>query len=156
MNISSSAGFFAAPACTAYAASKFAVEGLSEALAREVSVFNVRVLLIEPGAFRTNLVSNLRVPKLKISEYAGTPADNLVNYQNTTNGKQPGDPQKGAAQIVNLATDVAGDIFAQRGRGEVLRVFLGTDCFNAAKSKIRTFEENLDLTEDITKSTDFI
>jgi NAD(P)-dependent dehydrogenase (short-subunit alcohol dehydrogenase family) len=156
VNVGSSAGFFAAPACTAYAASKFAVEGISEALAREIGVFGIRVILIEPGAFRTNLVSNLKLPTSKISDYEGTPADQLVQLQLATNGKQPGDPAKGATRIVEVATNTAGDALAQRGKGEVLRVFLGTDCFNAAKAKSRTFDENLNTLEEMAKSTDFI
>lgn len=155
MNISSSAGFYAAPACAAYAASKFALEAISEALAREVGVFGIRVLLIEPGAFRTNLNSSMKVPAMNISDYEGTPANELVKAQLVRSGQQPGDPYKGAMKIVEVATDAAGELLAKKGRGEVLRVFLGNDCFEAAKANIGKFEENLNMLEEIAKSTDF-
>ncbi|KAL7794461.1 hypothetical protein V8C37DRAFT_376735 [Trichoderma ceciliae] len=155
VNISSLAGFYGAPAATAYTASKYALSGFSEALATEVGVFGIRVLLVEPGSFRTNLVTNLTVPARRISDYDNTPARGLVDYQHASNGKQPGDPIKAGKTIVDVATDAAGDALAKKGRGEVLRVLLGTDCFDLAKQKLKTIEQQLDLTEEIAKSTDF-
>jgi NAD(P)-dependent dehydrogenase (short-subunit alcohol dehydrogenase family) len=155
VNISSLAGFYGAPAATAYSASKFALSGFSEALATEVGVFGIRVLLVEPGSFRTNLVSNLVVPERKISDYDGTPARGLVDFQHTSNGQQPGDPVKGGKRIVDVATDAAGDVLAEKGKGEVLRVLLGSDCFGIAKQKLKAMGEQLDMIEEIAKSTDF-
>lgn len=155
VNVSSLAGFYGAPATTAYSASKFALSGFSEALATEVGVFGIRVLLVEPGSFRTNLVTNLIVPARQINDYDGTPARGLVDFQHTSNGKQPGDPVKGGKKIVDVATDAAGDVLAKRGKGEVLRVLLGSDCFDIAKQKLATMEEQLSIIEEIAKSTDF-
>lgn len=155
VNVSSLAGFYGAPATTAYSASKFALSGFSEALAAEVGVFGIRVLLVEPGSFRTNLVSNLTVPARKISDYDGTPSRGLVDFQHTLNGNQPGDPVKGGKRIVEVATDAAGDILAKKGKGGVLRILLGSDCLEIAKQKLKTIGEQLDITEEIAKSTDF-
>ncbi|PNP43984.1 hypothetical protein TGAMA5MH_04269 [Trichoderma gamsii] len=156
VNVSSLAGFYGAPATTAYTASKFALSGFSEALATEVGIFGIRVILVEPGSFRTNLVTNLVVPARKINEYDGTPARGLVEYQHTSDGQQPGDPIKGGKKIVDVATDVAGEELANKGKGEVLRVLLGSDCFGVAKQKLKKVEEQLDITEEIAKSTDFV
>ncbi|PON23441.1 hypothetical protein TGAM01_v207675 [Trichoderma gamsii] len=156
VNVSSLAGFYGAPATTAYTASKFALSGFSEALATEVGIFGIRVILVEPGSFRTNLVTNLVVPARKINEYDGTPARGLVEYQHASDGQQPGDPIKGGKKIVDVATDVAGEELANKGKGEVLRVLLGSDCFGVAKQKLKKVEEQLDITEEIAKSTDFV
>ncbi|KAL7948796.1 hypothetical protein V8C42DRAFT_312352 [Trichoderma barbatum] len=155
VNVSSLAGFYGAPATTAYSASKFALSGFTEALATEVGVFGIRVLLVEPGSFRTNLVTNLIVPARKISDYDGTPARGLVDFQYTSNGTQPGDPVKGGKMIVDVATDAAGEDLTKRGKGEVLRILLGSDCFNIAKQKLTMMEEQLNTIEDIARSTDF-
>ncbi|UKZ83224.1 hypothetical protein TrVFT333_011030 [Trichoderma virens FT-333] len=155
VNVSSLAGFYGAPATTAYSASKFALSGFTEALATEVGVFGIRVLLVEPGSFRTNLVTNLVVPARKLSDYDGTPARGLVDYQHTSNGQQPGDPVKAGKRIVDVATDAAGEDLAKRGKGEVLRVLLGSDCLTVAKQKLTKMEEQLNAIEDIARSTDF-
>ncbi|KAL7936511.1 hypothetical protein V8C35DRAFT_332844 [Trichoderma chlorosporum] len=155
VNVSSLAGFYGAPATTAYSASKFALSGFTEALATEVGVFGIRVLLVEPGSFRTNLVTNLVVPARRISDYDGTPARLLVDFQHASNGKQLGDPVKGGKRIVDVATDAAGEELAKRGKGEVLRVLLGSDCFDVVKQKLAKMEEQLNVIEDIARSTDF-
>ncbi|KAK1246566.1 hypothetical protein MKX08_000368 [Trichoderma sp. CBMAI-0020] len=155
VNVSSLAGFHGAPATTAYTASKFALSGFSEALATEVGVFGIRVMLVEPGSFRTNLVTNLVIPARKMNEYDGTPARELVEYQHTSDGQQLGDPVKGGQRIVDVATDAAGEELATKGKGEVLRVPLGSDCFSVAKQRLKRGEEQLDIIEEIAKSTDF-
>lgn len=155
MNVSSLAGFYGGPAATAYMASKFALSGFSEALATEVGVFGIRVILVEPGSFRTNLVTNLAVPARKINEYDSTPARGLVEYQHASDDQQPGDPVKGVKKTVDVATDAAGEELAKKGKGEVLRVLLGSDCFGVAKQKLKRVEEQLDIIEEITKGTDF-
>jgi hypothetical protein len=101
------------------------------------------------------LVTNLVVPARKINEYDGTPARGLVEYQHTSDGQQPGDPIKGGKRIVDVATDTAGEELAKKGRGEVLRVLLGSDCFGVAKQKLKKVEEQLHIIEEIAKSTDF-
>jgi NAD(P)-dependent dehydrogenase (short-subunit alcohol dehydrogenase family) len=155
VNVSSLAGFYGAPATTVYTASKYALSGFTEALATEVGVYGIRVILVEPGSFRTNLVTNGVVPARKIKEYDGTPARALVEYQRASDGQQPGDPIKGDKAIVDVATDAAGEVLAKKGKGEVLRVLLGSDCFGIAKQKLKKVEEQLDIIEEIAKSTDF-
>jgi NAD(P)-dependent dehydrogenase (short-subunit alcohol dehydrogenase family) len=149
------AGFSEAPACTAYAASKFAVEGLSEALAKEISGFGIRVMLIELGSFRTNLVTNLKLPASQLRDYEGTPAKELVKLQQEMSGRQPGDPVKAAKRVIEVITKTAGDVLSEKENVDVLRVFLGRDSIAAGRLKIKTFDESLSTQEGIAQSTDF-
>ncbi|KAJ9256483.1 hypothetical protein DTO207G8_2486 [Paecilomyces variotii] len=74
VNISSVAGFTAGPSSAAYSMSKFAIEALSESLSVELKPFNIRVLLVEPGAFRTNFLGSHRLPAAGMNrDYEGTP-----------------------------------------------------------------------------------
>ncbi|KAJ6011692.1 Short-chain dehydrogenase/reductase SDR [Penicillium canescens] len=74
VNISSSAGVDGLPACAMYAGTKFALEGMSESLARELAPFNIRVLLVEPGSLRTNFWTAYVEPAAGVNKgYAGTP-----------------------------------------------------------------------------------
>ncbi|KAH8810667.1 hypothetical protein F5884DRAFT_875321 [Xylogone sp. PMI_703] len=155
VNVSSVAGFDGHAACTAYAASKFALEGMTEALAREVGCFGIRVLLVEPGAFRTNLVAKLRVPKSRNLAYKDTPADQVVRFQEEANGTQPGDPSKGARRIIEISTGIATTVPFEKGRGEALRIFLGKDCIEAAKQKNQKFSEDISLMEEVAASTEY-
>lgn len=154
MNISSAAAHYAAPACTAYAASKFALEGLSEALASEVGVFGIKVIAVTPGAFRTNLVSNLITPESHIRAYDGTPARELVKLQIDTNGKQTGDPVKAAQKVLEASIEVAGGVRGNSADGELIRLVLGTDAVGAMQHKIGVLQDTLQKMRDIAKSTD--
>ena len=100
-NVASVAGAIGFPGCGLYSASKFALEGMTEALAMEVAPFGVRVTIIEPGGFRTNFSGgSMRIASRPMDAYAGTPAagtrDNMANYH----GHEPGDPAKAAAAII--------------------------------------------------------
>jgi NAD(P)-dependent dehydrogenase (short-subunit alcohol dehydrogenase family) len=152
VNISSAAAHFAAPACTAYSASKFALEGLSEALAREVGVFGIKVVVVAPGGFRTNLVSNLRTPKARMAEYDGTPSRALVQLQVDTNGQQPGDPVKAAREVLTLSETVA----EGKADGELVRLVLGSDALGAVQHKIAIMQDTVEKVKEIAKSTDVV
>jgi NAD(P)-dependent dehydrogenase (short-subunit alcohol dehydrogenase family) len=103
INISSMAGVLGFKHCAAYAASKFAVEGLSLSVAAEVERFGIRVTLVEPGFFRTDLLDdrNARYPGNAIDDYAaeGRPQEMWAAY----NGTQQGDPEKLGAALVQIA-----------------------------------------------------
>jgi NAD(P)-dependent dehydrogenase (short-subunit alcohol dehydrogenase family) len=70
VNIGSAGGLFGAPALGAYSATKFALEGYTESLRYEVQKFNVQVSIIEPGAFKTNIVSSVEPPAIPLEDYA--------------------------------------------------------------------------------------
>ncbi len=100
VNISSVGGFIGNPGSAYYAATKFAVEGLSEALSKEVGPLGIKVLIVEPGPFRTDWGGrSLKTPKRPIEAYAAT-AIARRNQIQTYSGQQPGDPARGAEAII--------------------------------------------------------
>jgi NAD(P)-dependent dehydrogenase (short-subunit alcohol dehydrogenase family) len=104
MAISSTAGIVGQEFCTAYAASKFGVEGWMESLAPEVAPFNINTMLVEPGFFRTELLSpeSTRYARSSIEDYAER-TEKTVAAWNAMNGQQGGDPAKLADALVQLA-----------------------------------------------------
>jgi NAD(P)-dependent dehydrogenase (short-subunit alcohol dehydrogenase family) len=101
--ISSTAGIVGQEFCTAYAASKFGVEGWIESLAPEVEPFGITTLLVEPGFFRTELLTpeSTTYAEASIDDYAERTAQTVAAW-NGLNGQQAGDPVKLAAALVTL------------------------------------------------------
>ncbi len=104
LTISSTAGIVGGSFCTGYAAGKFAVEGWMESLAPEVEPFGIATMLVEPGFFRTELLSagSTTFAKPSIDDYADRTAG-TVAFLSGLDGKQPGDPVKLANALVQLA-----------------------------------------------------
>lgn len=104
VTISSTAGIAGGVFCSAYAAAKFGVEGWIESLIPEVAPFGVRSMLVEPGFFRTDLLTpgSTTYAPASIADYA-TRTDETVAAWNGMNGKQGGDPAKLARALVQLA-----------------------------------------------------
>ncbi|HEY6377290.1 MAG TPA: SDR family oxidoreductase [Edaphobacter sp.] len=103
INLSSTAGAVGMKHCTAYSATKFAIEGLSTALATEVEQFGIHVTVIEPGFFRTNFIQkgNVKYAESTIPDYAHEgPAEEMWS---SYNGTQPGDPAKLGQAVVQIA-----------------------------------------------------
>jgi NAD(P)-dependent dehydrogenase (short-subunit alcohol dehydrogenase family) len=102
INISSVAGVVGQKHCSAYGATKFAVEGLSLALAEEVGQFNIKITIVEPGFFLTDLLAshNVKYANSSIADYAaeGTAAAMWSPYD----GKQTNDPAKLGVAFVEL------------------------------------------------------
>jgi len=86
----------------AYSAAKFAVEGFSEVLSKEVAPFGIKVTVIEPGGFRTDFAGASTVLAEGRSDYAET-VGATVRFQREYNGRQPGDPAKAAAVVLHIA-----------------------------------------------------
>ena len=103
--ISSTAGIVGQEFCTAYAVAKFGIEGWIESLAPEVAPFGIRTMLVEPGFFRTQLLSpestNYAAPS--IDDYAERITQTVAAW-NAMNGQQAGDPAKLATALVQLAS----------------------------------------------------
>jgi NAD(P)-dependent dehydrogenase (short-subunit alcohol dehydrogenase family) len=104
INMSSVAGVVGLKHCSAYGASKFAVEGLSLAVVEEVEKFGIKVTVVEPGFFRTDLLAetNVKWPSKRIDDYAA----NEVSARDMWSpyaGTQPGDPDKLGEVLVKLA-----------------------------------------------------
>ncbi|CEO58280.1 hypothetical protein PMG11_03011 [Penicillium brasilianum] len=151
--ISSGAGFIARPGRGTYSASKFAIEAIHESLSHEVKSFDIRVLIVEPGAFRTPFVNRIITPAAYQSVggfspgYRGTIVEQMV--RGMSNGEEflnlvKGDPQKAARVILKAVAE----------GHEYLRLPLGTDCVVALESKIASLQRDLDSTREMARSTD--
>ena len=103
--ISSTAGIVGQEFCTAYAAAKFGVEGWIESLAPEVAPFGIHTMLVEPGFFRTQLLSpeSTNYAQPWIEDYAERTTQTVAAW-NAMNGQQGGDPAKLADALVQLAS----------------------------------------------------
>jgi NAD(P)-dependent dehydrogenase (short-subunit alcohol dehydrogenase family) len=105
VNFSSIGGLIGAPGWGYYNATKFAVEGLSEALGGELEPLRVHVMVVEPGPFRTEFLGRSGVEaKERISDYEPT-AGKTREYFQTQSGKQPGDPQRAVEAVVAAVSD---------------------------------------------------
>ncbi|MFC8595003.1 oxidoreductase [Streptomyces atroolivaceus] len=144
LNIGSVGGFATAPAAGLYGASKFALEGISEALHGELAPLGVRVTIVEPGGFRTDFLnsSSMQVEPASIVDYAvgaGPVREALANYD----GRQPGDPVKAAKAIVDI-TEVT---------DPPLRLQLGADAIERVEAKLDRVRRELDEWRHVALST---
>jgi NAD(P)-dependent dehydrogenase (short-subunit alcohol dehydrogenase family) len=104
LTISSTAGISGGAFCTAYAAAKFGIEGWMESLAPEIAPFGIRTMLVEPGFFRTELLTtdSTTYAQPSIEDYTERTRETVAAW-NSMNGKQGGDPSKLADALVQLA-----------------------------------------------------
>ncbi|MET7880248.1 SDR family NAD(P)-dependent oxidoreductase [Micromonospora profundi] len=104
VHIGSRSGFEGEPGVSLYSASKFAVAGIGEALSLELEPFGIQSMVVEPGVFRTDFLdtSSLSTPAQRIPAYDGTPAHVTLEWSDTANHTQLGDPVKGAALIYEV------------------------------------------------------
>jgi NAD(P)-dependent dehydrogenase (short-subunit alcohol dehydrogenase family) len=102
VNISSIGGFIGFPGSGYYAATKFAVEGLSEALSKEVAPLGIKVIIVEPGPFRTDWAGrSLKTPKKPVDAYAETAIARRRQIQGVS-GSQAGDPVRASEAIIAM------------------------------------------------------
>lgn len=151
VNLSSTAGLRAAPTYSHYSASKFALEAVSEGLSQEVVDFNIRVQLVEPGAFRTSFLTQESIQYAPLGEaYRGTSAEHTLDMLRNMDGKQAGDPVKAAERVFEVVTCQG----MAEGRKSNLRLPLGSDCLKVVRAKLCSVLENFEQFEDIAASTD--
>jgi NAD(P)-dependent dehydrogenase (short-subunit alcohol dehydrogenase family) len=127
--VSSTAGIVGQEFCTAYAAAKFGVEGWIESLTPEVAPFGIRTMLVEPGFFRTELLTpeSTTYAEPSIGDYAERTKQTITAW-NAMNGQQGGDPAKLASALVQLA-----------GQQEPpLRWAAGADAVQVVENKAKT------------------
>ena len=146
VNISSVAGLAPLPGSGIYAATKFALEGLSESLAQEVGPLGIRVTLVEPGAFRTDFLSahSIRNAAGSIGAYAET-SGKIVRHLHQIAGKQPGDPILASRAIIE----------AVEAKEPPLHLVLGSDALRRARAKLQHLSDEVDRWEQVALSTDF-
>ena len=150
--ISSIGGIVSFPGVGWYCSTKFALEGLFEALKTEVAHLGIKVLLINPGYFATNFLArgtNIQPPKNRIDDYkpvTDVMTKNLVEQH--TN--QLGDPKKGALRIIEVLTNTG----MAKGRELPTRLLLGSDALQLANAKGENLIESANEWRDVSVSTD--
>ncbi|MEU9168710.1 oxidoreductase [Streptomyces sp. NPDC048420] len=147
VNFSSIGGLRAFPAVGYYAATKFAVEGLTDALRQEVAPLGITTLLVEPGPFRTDWAgrsANETLPEREIADYADTVGAARAGFRADT-GKEPGDPHAAARAII---TALSADTHPQR-------LLLGAPAYSMAIEQLESMLAEFRANEALTKSADF-
>ena len=146
VNVSSIAGLAPMAGSGLYAAAKFALEGVSEALAQEVAPLGIKVTLVEPGAFRTEFLSaeSVRRSGVRTEDYDQTAGKNIEHLA-TIAGRQAGDPERGAKAILAA-------VYADR---PPLHLVLGSDALRRTREKLRTLSAELDAWQELSTSTDY-
>jgi NAD(P)-dependent dehydrogenase (short-subunit alcohol dehydrogenase family) len=145
VQISSVGGVAGFPMVGLYNASKFALEGLSEALAQEVAEFGIKVTLVEPGALRTDWPQASLSLAAPVDAYANARAERLEAMADEYEGRQPGDPRRVAAAILEL-------VDAPR---PPLRLLAGSGAFDVATARLRSQLAEWAAWEQTARATDF-
>jgi NAD(P)-dependent dehydrogenase (short-subunit alcohol dehydrogenase family) len=135
ISISSTAALVGYELCSAYAASKFALEGWMESLQLEIAPFGINTTIVEPGFFRTNLLepSSTIWSELKVEDYAARLAA-LKPFWESMSGKQGGDPAKLAAALLKIAGE----------KTPPKRWMAGTDSISEAERKAQELKDQAD------------
>jgi len=145
VNVSSIGGIAAFPSVGFYNATKFAVEALSESLSQEVAPLGIKVLLVEPSAFRTDWAGrSANEAAHSIADYDSTAkarADMIRGYS----GKQPGDPVRAAAAIVK----------AVEAKNPPLRLLLGKAALAGARTKVEALRKDFEGWAQVSEGADF-
>jgi NAD(P)-dependent dehydrogenase (short-subunit alcohol dehydrogenase family) len=145
VNLSSVGGLIGLPGWGLYNATKFAVEGLSEALAAELEPLGIHVTIIEPGPFRTQFLGTSgKKAGDKIVDYQQT-AGKTREYFELQNGKQPGDPQKAVEAIVAAVS----------APKPPLHLLLGKLALERFRGKMKSFDAEIAEWEETTLGADF-
>jgi NAD(P)-dependent dehydrogenase (short-subunit alcohol dehydrogenase family) len=145
INVSSQAGLVSNPGTGYYSSTKFAMEAMTEALSREVKVFGIRVSAIEPGPFRTDWSGrSLKQTATPIDAYADTVGARRAMVA-AVDGKQPGDPQRAAEAIIQVAE------LAE----PPLHLLLGKVVLDSYRAKLADMTSSLAEWESVTLGADF-
>jgi NAD(P)-dependent dehydrogenase (short-subunit alcohol dehydrogenase family) len=144
VNISSLAGQLSVAGFSAYSAAKFAIEGISEALAQELRPLGIKVLIVEPGQFRTNLAGAGMIHMPVMDAYRNV-VGSTRQFAHDMHGTQAGDPAKAAAAI-EAALDAP---------NTPLRLQLGADAVDAVRDHAQALLNELGSWEPLARGTAF-
>lgn len=145
VNFSSIGGLRAFTSTGFYHATKFAVEGLSESLSQEVAPLGIKVLLVEPGPFRTDWAGRSTArTETQLDDYKDTVGKRMATSLEGS-GKQVGDPVRGSQAIIDAVED--GDT--------KLRLLLGKIALDLANEKLDMLKQNFEAYKDLTCGADF-
>ena len=153
-NFGSIGSWSGGPGYALYSATKWACSGISESMRAELAPFGIKVTVIEPGYFRTNLLNaDARIKSaVQMKEYDDTGVGETRRMLDNTNNKQLGDVEKGAKVIVDILTHSG----VAEGRDIPVRVALGSDAPPFIINKCKETEKLLNEWKDITTSTDHV
>ncbi len=143
VSISSSAGLVGFEFCSAYAASKFGLEGWMESLQAEVAPFGITTTIVNPGFFRTELLTqeSTRYAEPSLQDYAERTAAQQ-EWWKAQNGQQGGDPAKLAQALVTIASE----------EQPPHRFIAGADAIATAEQKVNDLQEQIDAYRDLSTS----
>jgi NAD(P)-dependent dehydrogenase (short-subunit alcohol dehydrogenase family) len=145
VNLSSIGGLKSAPAIGYYNATKFAVEGLTEALWKEVEPLGIKAMLVEPSGFRTDWAGrSADESKVQIADYAATAGAGRKGVR-TLSGHQAGDPARAAEAIIK----------AVESSNPPHHLLLGNDAFDGAMPKLSELRRDFTAGETVARGTDF-
>jgi NAD(P)-dependent dehydrogenase (short-subunit alcohol dehydrogenase family) len=146
INITSMAGYLGLAGIPYYAASKFALEGISEVLANEVRGFGIKVTAVAPGAFRTDWAgrSMVRSPR-SIADY-DLLFDPIRRAREEKSGQQAGDPARAARAILK----------AVEANDPPVHLLLGNDALKLVRDKLTSLGKEIDTWESVTRSTEYV
>jgi NAD(P)-dependent dehydrogenase (short-subunit alcohol dehydrogenase family) len=145
VNLSSGAGIIGIGGHGYYNATKFAVEGLSEALAEEVAPFGIRVIIVEPGPFRTEFLGrSIAIAKRQLEDYPAT-GGGARAYRESNDGRQAGDPEKAVA-VMMKAIDA---------QDPPLHLPIGPRAYELADRKVTAFTADIATWREVAIATDF-
>ncbi|MGP3535027.1 SDR family NAD(P)-dependent oxidoreductase [Microbacterium sp. RD1] len=144
VNVSSVLGLTAVPGWGAYCAAKFALEGMSEALAGEVAPYGVTVTIAEPGYLRTSFLTPGALTAVTHAGDAYQDIARMIDDHRKLQGNQLGDPAKAAAALVGIVD-----------RGDTrLHQILGSDAYAYATAKVDALREDLEAGKELALTTD--
>lgn len=145
INVTSMGGFITMPGISFYCGSKFALEGISEALGKEVASFGIRVTALAPGQFRTDWAGRSmdRTPR-SIADYDRV-MDPIRAARQAKSGNQPGDPAKAAQALLALVN----------AENPPTRLFLGDDALGLVEQKLKGMQTEISAWEALSRSTNF-
>lgn len=145
INISSIGGLFGFIGWGVYGSTKFAVEGITEALAQELAPLGIHATVVAPGFFRTDFLdkSSLVKTQNEIQDYDAT-VGAMRRYAAEANKNQPGDPKKLAQAFITLAAS----------ENPPVHLPLGTDTYNQFYAKMDSYTKEMETWKDVVTSTD--
>jgi NAD(P)-dependent dehydrogenase (short-subunit alcohol dehydrogenase family) len=145
VNIASIGGLVSFPAVGFYNATKYAVDGLSESLAKETAPLGIKVTVIAPSGFRTDWAGrSANNSKTVFEDYAPTAGQNKNNIRGYS-GNQPGDPVRAAKAIIK----------AVESENPPMRLLLGAAALKGARNKLNELKKDFDAWEETTVGADF-
>lgn len=145
INVTSMGGLMTLPGLGFYHGSKFSLEGISEALGKEVRDLGIHVTAVEPGSFRTDWAGRSMVrAKRSISDYDAL-MDPIRERRQKISGNQPGDPAKLGSAVVKLVNS----------ENPPAHLLLGSDAYRLVQEKLNALQADFDSWKHVTLSTDF-